>query len=134
VAPPSLHASGARYCWVDVAAPLAPCPEWLVWALQPPPPRRPPPPLDLTDKGRTRYGQVALERAAERILAAPDGQHDWTVNAVAFSLGRLVGGGLLDEDVATAVLADATGRLCPRLHDTASGLAAGKRQPRTLAS
>lgn len=38
VLPPSLHASGRRYSWVEPFAEVAPCPAWLVARLRPPAP------------------------------------------------------------------------------------------------
>jgi hypothetical protein len=102
VAPPSLHASGERYRWIGAAAQLAPCPRWLVLALQPPPPKQRRPVTVAGDHGR--YAQAALESAVRNIAAAGPGQVHDTLWREAYGIGRLVTGGLLDEDTARQAL------------------------------
>ena len=69
VAPPSWHASGARYDWINPDTPIAPLPDWLLELLMklPEPPSEPRPALravgGLAD-GR-RWLDQALERAGE---------------------------------------------------------------------
>ncbi|MET0425288.1 MAG: bifunctional DNA primase/polymerase [Actinoplanes sp.] len=97
LAPPSRHASGGDYRWI----------------------RRPgddlpavPPMLHEFVEGRPaasalrpygviahpdRYAQVALAAEAGRVARAPVGARNDTLNRAAFALGRLVGGGLLDQ-------------------------------------
>lgn len=69
VAPPSWHASGARYDWIDSTKPVAPLPDWLLELLMklPDPPGETRPPLravgGLADG--QRWLAMALERAVE---------------------------------------------------------------------
>ncbi|MGH9867086.1 MAG: bifunctional DNA primase/polymerase [Candidatus Polarisedimenticolia bacterium] len=82
--------------------------------------------------GRSRYGQVALNREVQALQAAPGGIRNTTLNKAAFNLGRLVAAGHLSQQEVwlrlewTASLAG----LSPR--ETAgtirSGLAAGIRR------
>jgi hypothetical protein len=86
------------------------------------------------------YGAAALDAECAKVASAPKGQRNHTLNAAAFSLGQLVGGGVLDE-----------GEVKSRLHDAAdacglskddgresvkatinSGLSAGLKQPRQI--
>jgi hypothetical protein len=48
----------------------------------------------------SRYGGSALERACEAISGAPCGSQEATLNREAFSIGQLVGGGVLDRSTA----------------------------------
>jgi hypothetical protein len=85
-----------------------------------------------------RYGEVALWGETQRLLLAPQGQRNDTLNVAAFALGQLVGAGILDRaEVITTLIraADEAGlvaddglRQCERTID--SGLSAGMAQPR----
>jgi len=97
VAPPSRHRSGRRY-QIDPAhhpadVPLAPLPEWLRERLtrreQRVRPERPVRP----SSGLSRYGEAALSNACDRIVRAHNGSQELTINAEAFSIGRLAGAG-----------------------------------------
>lgn len=52
----------------------------------------------------TRYGEVALDRAAEAIVSAPAGQQEATLNREGFALGQLVGGGVIPVGAAEDIL------------------------------
>lgn len=68
VAPPSWHASGARYDWVDESTPIAPLPEWMLELLM----KLPEPPVEtrpqLRSVGGRADGQRWLEKALERAI------------------------------------------------------------------
>lgn len=89
--------------------PLAPCPPWLAeWfrreeersAAPVTPLRRPA--NDATDMNR--YGAAALDDAARRIMGAPAGEQEATLNGEAFGIGTLVGAGELPREFAERVL------------------------------
>ena len=125
VAPPSLHyLEGRRYEWAETQGaetPLPTAPRWLEYLVTE---RAPYPgteaaqvarasgnPLNRSEplpvehfRGTTRYGAKAVERIAGDLAAATSGQRNDTLNACAYSLGRLVGGGEVDETEALAVL------------------------------
>jgi hypothetical protein len=91
VAPPSMHASGRRYRWLDERPP-APLPEG--W--------REPLTTIVGQQGavvaldcETGYGRAALAGELERLLRAKPGVRNETLNAVVFRLAQLVAGGQL---------------------------------------
>jgi hypothetical protein len=53
---------------------------------------------------KPRYSRAALQRACERIEAAPVGQQDATLNREAYSIGRLIGAGLMPRRLAVDCL------------------------------
>ncbi len=59
------------------------------------------------DTNGSRYGQAALDASLSRIMSAEVGNRNNTVNAVAYSLGRLVAAGHLDRDTASGALTGA---------------------------
>ena len=135
VAPPSMHASGARYRWEDPARAVAAAPRWLqpvTVAVAHPGPRPALGPLPTT--GGTRYGLVALEGELTTLGAAGGGTRNHQLNRSAFARGRLCAGGQLDAGLAVGELTRvATGiGLGPSetAATVASGMAAGKRYPR----
>jgi hypothetical protein len=146
IAPPSIHSSGQRYEW-DQNEEMAAAPPWLIRLLSPPPRREPharpisdihmrsptlaPAPVDGVCSA---YGQAALEREAEAVAKAADGQRNHSLNRAAFSLGQLVAGGELDEHLVRDRLAEAA-LACglPEREVAAtleSGLPAGMKLPR----
>ncbi len=58
-------------------------------------------------EGLSPYGAAALRSAAEKILAAPNGRQEATLNAEGFSIGRLAGAGGVPVALALEVLATA---------------------------
>jgi hypothetical protein len=135
VAPPSVHPNGQRYRWLPGrepwAVPLAEAPAWLVDLLDPPRPKRPAGPVGpIADA----YGRAALRKAVERVGAALEGQRNATLNAEAFRLAQLVGGGLLPAETVATALASAALAIGLERHETertiASALRAGAAQPR----
>ena len=61
---------------------------------------------DEADRER-RYGLAALARACAEVLALVEGGRHYGLNRVAWSVGQLVGGGLLEEAEATEALVEA---------------------------
>lgn len=130
VAPPSLHACGARYRWrrgPDAALPG--CPPTLRRLVAGPPPAAP---VGGPVHHPARYAAVALATETRRVAGAPVGQRNDTLNRAAYALGRLVGAGLLDPYTVRAQLTAAAhqaglGRreITRTLH---SGLTAGYRR------
>jgi hypothetical protein len=158
LAPPSLHETGRRYQWAD-RLPLADLPAWLHQLTSRPTIPAPPNPAEVAaarrqaaayqarpDLAATRAQRWAAAVLAGEVadIAAMDvesGRSD-ALNGAAYKLGRLVAGGLLDEDTVRQALTDA-GHACG-LDDparaghpgaagrtVASGLRAGKRRPRS---
>ncbi|GAA4554271.1 bifunctional DNA primase/polymerase [Pseudonocardia xishanensis] len=89
--------------------------------------------LDVVGR-RSAYTAAALHGELDRVLAATPGHRNHTLNAAAFALGQLVGGGLLPDGLATAALAEASAAIglpAAEAHCTIrSGLTAGSRCPR----
>lgn len=130
VAPPSVHACGGRYRWRGGT--LAPLPAW-AW---PPPsqPRRAAAVSPRHSAEASAYGLAALAREVEAVRGRPVGYRNDALNRAAFSLGRLVAGGELPENLVFEALlaaAMATG-LGQREADRTirSGLTAGEALPR----
>jgi hypothetical protein len=143
VAPPSVHPSGAFYGWhcgeadpeFGIDAPIQPAPAWLLELLAPSSePSRPAAGSRSVGAGSSAYGRRALEAEVGKVLLAPIGQRNHTLNRAAFALGSLVTGGVLDVDYvidALLVAAERCGLDTPEARRTiASGLSAGAAQPR----
>ena len=124
-------------------APIAPVPRWIVRelilrsraALPPPPVIRPTvagprQPADAV----AAYGAAALRNETERVLAAQTGTRNDTLNRAAYALGRLIGAGILDRDLAASELFHAARRAGLPARECAStlasGLGAGMARPR----
>lgn len=80
-----------------------------------------------------RYAALTLARCLRNVAAAPDGTRNASLNSAAFTLGGLVGAGLLAEDDVVAELqeaAQACGLQEPEISRTVrSGLGAGRARP-----
>lgn len=134
VAPPSRHASGGRYQWLRPEAQTPRAPEWLI-VLALSPPATPAPPIgQITRRVTDRYGSAAVRGEAQAVASAPAGTRNHRLNVAAWRLGRLVAGGVVDEEIAhEALLAAAAASGLPA-HESAatvsSGMTAGRRSPR----
>lgn len=106
MAPPSQHASGARYAWVrPLTATLPEVPAELRRRLAPPAATRTTlPPIPAPAGRRGGYGRAALARERAAVAAAQPGCRNATLNRAAFNLGQLVAAGLLDADEVRGVL------------------------------
>jgi hypothetical protein len=140
VAAPSGHRSGGRYTWAAGPETLAAMPTWVAQrsdATQVPMPARP----ARADR-LAAYAAAALEGECRRVATAPEGLRSDTLNRAAFSLGTLVGAGVLDESLVVdslAAAAAAASRSGERplgsreaMATIRSGLARGIERPRAL--
>jgi hypothetical protein len=119
----------------DDTADLAELPGWLTALLTDA--ASPPPVLDAAVDSvarRSRYAAAAMRGELDRLLDAPVGQRNHTLNAAAFALGQLIAAGLIPEHLAIDALAraaEATGLGGAEVAATIrSGLTAGAHAPR----
>lgn len=134
LAPPSIHPETKKvYEWVNETADLAALPESVLARLRPPPPRPAPVFVPRPDTPSS-YGDKALSSECEKVAHASEGERNHTLNTAAYSLGQLVGGGVLSESAVRAELTSAAqscGLDDAEIKQTlASGLKAGKSNPR----
>ncbi len=129
---------GAGTYTVENPAPAAPLPHWLAQRL----PKVEAVPVTsgqvhhllATHRNAAGYATTALRGEIERVLAARPGGRNHALNAAAFALGQLVGGGVLPKHLAADALI-AAGReigLSERECEATvhSGMQAGLREPR----
>ena len=146
VLPPSTHPSGLVYEWLPGLAiggvALADLPPWGIALMRgedkPEQARRPAPPMTAAERV-AQYGKTALGREVADLSAAHEGGRNSSLNAAAYALGQLVGGGVLVEtDVrqaligachANGLIKDDGLRAVERTLD--SGLQSGMKEPRT---
>lgn len=149
---PGSVVDGRRYR-VTADLPVAPLPGWLLRELRElnrPPDLPLPPPTGAPAPGAnvggvvnvggvnagsaSAYAAAALRNETERVRTARVGTRNDTLNRAAFALGRLVGAGVLDRDLAVGELTDAARRagLPPReiASTVSSGFGAGVARPR----
>lgn len=145
VVAPGSTIGGNQYRVAD-DAPVAPIPRWIVRELvarsRQAGPALPPLAVNRSDVAGARipsaaaaaYGAAALRNEVERMRTARVGTRNDTLNRSAYALGRLVGAGLLDRDLAASELFHAarqsglSARECAST--LASGLGAGIARPR----
>lgn len=149
VAAPSVHPNGAQYRWLDDVPPLGAladlphAPEWLLSLVTAPERTTERPANDWQGDARRPEGYEAYVASAlagefAKVAGAREGRRNDTLNAAAFSLGTLIGAGVLDEAKARHAL-EAAAHACglPRGEAAAtitSGLTAGIKEPRDLSS
>ena len=137
IGPPSRHASGGVYRWRTPVPALPEMPDWLVDAVA----RRPLRELSphgaepgRIDRDLSAWARTALLGEANRVRTAPMGQRNHTLNRAAFSLGQIVGTGVLAEDTVERVLSESAvaAGLGDResIRTIRSGLSAGRQHPR----
>lgn len=80
-----------------------------------------------TGAAAAAYGAAALRNEVERVLAARIGTRNDTLNRAAYALGRLIGAGALDRDLAASELFHAARRVGLSARETSSTLASGLR-------
>jgi hypothetical protein len=99
VAPSQVN--GKEYRWGGKQPP-EPIPGWLVTMVRKPLPK---PMRPIAAAERTKYAERALTLGCERVAAAGEGTRNDTLNREAFSLGTIVGAGMLgQEDVRNHLL------------------------------
>lgn len=139
----SMHPSGKRYRYRLDRGPdsveIAEAPRWLVDLLTRNPPRTA---RQAAPKGKpataraTAYGKAALAAEAKQVASTPVGRRNDALNRSAYKCGKLVAAGVIDEDDVLCILEDAAeeaGLNHSEIGRTiASGLEAGKRQPRSI--
>jgi len=120
------------YRWAAAPWELAPpiAPDWLLKLVAPPPqPPRPPRPTIIS----TSRAQSLLEREVNRVLNAGPGKRNSTLNEASFTVGGLIGGGLLDEREAICALYDAARYIRLDDHESRatikSGIEGGMKMP-----
>lgn len=133
VAPPSVHPSGEHYRWGSApSTPLPHVPDWLLKRLRPPVPPARRSAVQRPSVGR--YGRAALQREAQALLGAEQGQRNDLLNRAAFRLGQVVAAGRLDAGTVAEVLMDMAVRIGLGEKEAAatiaSGLRAGQASPR----
>ncbi len=114
---------------------VVPAPRWLLRLVVKVEPRARPVVVVST---ATRFGDTALDRAVREVEAAPQGRGNAVLNGNAYSVGRLVGAGLLDQSTVEAALVDAAVRRGGETEARAraiveSGVGAGMAKPRRVA-
>jgi Bifunctional DNA primase/polymerase, N-terminal len=155
VVSPSIHPNGRRYRWDPDLHPLkvrpAAMPRWLAQPLMPavdPSPVGQARPSIEEEAGwgpKPRYARAALQRACEAIEAAPIGQQDQTLNREAYSIGRLIGAGLMPRQLAidclvyhAKLMSNAPGRRPWREYEiirkVAAAVHAGEQHPRAVSA
>lgn len=143
IAPPSIHPETRRsYDWQNNLQP-APLPQALVDAFYPPKKAPTPPSTSaspmvnlFTRNVPSTYATRALEEECKKVETAAEGTRNHTLNGAAFSIGQIVGAGLLPEGDAERELWNAA--MVAGLEEAetkktiASGLRDGKQQPRQV--
>lgn len=103
VAPPSTHASGHAYKWLDIGTEIAPAPEWLKQPVRVYVAPDVAAPVRFEGDG-TPYGLAVLSDELDRLGAAQVGTRNHQLNRSAFALAQLVTGGELVESAARHAL------------------------------
>ncbi|MFC3125122.1 bifunctional DNA primase/polymerase [Pseudoroseomonas globiformis] len=110
VAPPSRHASGNIYRWLDGHAPgeiqPAEAPTWILDMLEPRGPAAPQiaQPAADANTAQDAYAASALDGEILKVMRAQEGTRNATLNTAAVKLGSLVGAGTLQRGVVEAEL------------------------------
>lgn len=112
IAPGSVTAEGNKYVWLDYDSeglpPLADAPEWLLNLVLPPIVAQTTSSAYTYQSGENElYVERAVEKELDLLASAMQGERGKQVNTSAFSLGTLVGAGVLTRGEAEAGLFDA---------------------------
>lgn len=139
VAPPSQHASGRYYQFVRGREPWNLAPQPLPISLLPiltikDEPVQRTEPINMPVGNHHVYAEKALQNELDRLAQAKEGSRNATLNTAAFSLGQLVGAGLLSRSEVETVLTQAAKSIGLGETETyktlQSGLEAGINTPR----
>lgn len=137
VIPPSTHANGRIYRWVDPEASLAPLPAWIRAPDRPNIAVPSQPSSTFTGDG-TPYGLAALRDEIDVLARTPKGSRNDQLNRAAFALGQLVAGGELAEALARSSLEGTAALVGLTPQETRStiqsGLSAGMDEPRSAST
>ena len=106
VAPPSLHASGNRYLWLDDRTSIAPAPAWLKQPKRVHAPLVASAPRFSSGEG-TPYGLAALRNECQRVRSAPVGTRNHQLYRSGRAMARLIAAGHLIESRARCGLIEA---------------------------
>jgi hypothetical protein len=121
VAAPSMHENGRAYAWAEGRGLLdlafAPAPAWLFDLAAPlvaaPRPAAPARVRVVDGSSATPYGEAAINNQCRRVVQAPPGRRNDTLNLAAFALGQLhAGGEIHDEGYALRALRSAGEDMC----------------------
>jgi hypothetical protein len=130
VAPPSRHASGARYRWLrPLAGELPEAPAALRELLAPIVPARPAPPAGYLTSPRS-YAQRVLADECASLAATARGGRNWRLWVAARNSYNFAAGGALEDDEVEAALlaaADACGLLAEEPRQTRLTIQSGRR-------
>ena len=133
IVPPSIHVSGDRYLWDSGTDDLPDLPNWLVVPEPECVGRRPWEPTHIL-WGLASWAEAALRREVDAVASTSVGGRNDRLNRAAFSLGQIVGAGLLTGDTVSKELLNGAlnAGLGEReaLRTISSGLDAGARHPR----
>jgi RecA-family ATPase len=142
IVPPSMRSDRKAYSWREDALPEpAEAPAWLIELLTTPEPPIPTTaPTPRSNGNGDAYARAALDAECTAVASTAPGKRNHQLNKSAFSLGQLVGGGVLTEGEVKSYLhdaADACGLTKDDGRDSVkatieSGLSAGLKQPRTV--
>lgn len=103
---------------LDVAAPIAAAPAWLLEAIDPPRQPAPPPMAPRHRNGMgTRFALAALDNESRAIMEAPDGAKHHALNRAGFCIAGLVAAGELPEAEALHALRSALAGIASRCRD-----------------
>ncbi|HUK09395.1 MAG TPA: bifunctional DNA primase/polymerase [Stellaceae bacterium] len=100
VGPPSLHANGKCYRWIDRSV-IAAAPEWLIARLLSPAPHHE------ADAGGRVPDQASLKALIRVVATAPEGKRNSLLFWAACQVGKMVRTGLLSPSFAIAIMAEA---------------------------
>ena len=130
IAYPSIHVSGRAYTWRDHTYDTAQLPDWMQAHITRPAPAAP---VAVHEIGSDSHAARRLEGAAGKVAIAPEGERNNVLNWAAYTAGRLIAAGRLDETVARDRLSVAALRagLTPAEVDATinSGIAGGRQEP-----
>lgn len=143
IAPGSIASDGRSYTWIDAEAlpPIADAPQWLLDLVTPPArPAHQAGEFTYTPTDHAPYVNAAVEAEMTKLANTGPGGRGYQLNASAFSLGQLVGAGVLSRSAAEEELyraAQHNGGLSQdgepeTLRKIKRGLDTGEREPRHI--